>query len=265
MLDRKPEPAWTRWAQHQPVGISRKIFVGKRLAEHLVIDAEILHGHATLRYSGRAAGLEDVRGQVCEAFGHPAANRTSAEPLILEGREFSEIRKAVDLPSRVPVQLGSKIQPERTAGFVIKMPLDDIPHMCIQPCVGILYSGGKSDFGCRRPHSLHSRSAMAIVVLKALVLQPSITTDVAKLSYSVLPRCAKRLLSALDTKVFLDEFMASYQLLHSLQSRPSKKPQQKSCNKGHPVKIRKAVTNSGAADTVEARKAAIATVVSSFC
>src|SRR6266851_1859999 len=114
MLDRKPEPPWTRWAQHQPVGISRKVFIGKRLAEHLVIDPEILHGHATLRYSGRAAG------------------------------------------------------------FVIKMPLDDIPHMCIQPCVGILYSGGKSDFGCRRPHSLHSRSAMAMVVLQALVLQPSI-------------------------------------------------------------------------------------------
>src|SRR6266436_5718717 len=144
MLDRKPEPPWTRWAQHQPVGISRKIFVGKRLAEHLVIDAEILHGHAALGYSGRPAGLEDVRRQVSEAFGHPAANRTSAEPFILERREFSEIRKAVDVPSRIPVQPGSKIQPERTTGFVIEMPLDDIPHMCIQPCVGFLYCGGES-------------------------------------------------------------------------------------------------------------------------
>jgi len=68
----------------------------------------------------------------------------------------------------------------------------------------------------------------------------------AKLSYSVLPRCAKQLLSAFDAQVFLDEFMASYQFLHSLQSRPSKKPQQKSCNKGYPVKIRKALTNFGA-------------------
>src|SRR5260370_18882847 len=115
MLDRKPKPPWTRWAQHQPVGISRKVFVGKRLAEHLVIDAEILHGHATLRYSGRAAGLEDVRGQVSEAFGHPTANRTSAEPLILKRRAFSDIRKALDLPSRIPVHPGSKIHPDRTA------------------------------------------------------------------------------------------------------------------------------------------------------
>src|SRR5260370_14561174 len=117
MLDRTPEPPWTRRAQHQPVGISRKVFIGKRLAEHLVIDADILHGHATLRYSGRAAGLEDVRGQVSEALGHPAANRTSAEPLILERREFSHIRKPLDLPTRSPVQPASIIHPHRTAAF----------------------------------------------------------------------------------------------------------------------------------------------------
>src|SRR6185436_5877703 len=108
--------------------------------------------HTALWDPGGAAGLKNVCGQVSEAFGNPAANRAAAKPLILERRKLSQIGKRADLFSRIPAQLRSKIQPEKTTGFAIEMPFDDIPHMRIQALPGILNPRGKFDFRCCRTH-----------------------------------------------------------------------------------------------------------------
>ena len=44
-------------SQFDPFG---KILVGQRVAEHLVVDAEVVDDDAALRDAGGAAGLEDV-------------------------------------------------------------------------------------------------------------------------------------------------------------------------------------------------------------
>ena len=86
MLDSEPDPARTGGAQHQPVRPLRKVFLWQAFAEHFVIDAEILNGHAALRYPGRAAGFENVDRPTGEALGHPTAKRASSEPFVLERR-----------------------------------------------------------------------------------------------------------------------------------------------------------------------------------
>ena len=57
MLHRQTQPARARRAQHQPVGAARKVFIRQRFAEHLIIDAEILHRQTALGHPGGAACL----------------------------------------------------------------------------------------------------------------------------------------------------------------------------------------------------------------
>src|SRR5262249_47490038 len=131
VFDCQPEPARSRGPKHQPVGASREVFLRQGFAKHLIINAEVLYGHAALRHSGRAASLENVDGQTGEAFGHPAANRASPQPVVLKGWEFSQILEAVDFLSGTPPQLGGELQPERASGLRTEMPLDDLPHVRI--------------------------------------------------------------------------------------------------------------------------------------
>src|SRR5437763_111996 len=60
MLDGQAQAAGAGGAEHEPVGALGEGFVGKGLAEVLVVDAEVFDLEAALGNSRRAAGFEDV-------------------------------------------------------------------------------------------------------------------------------------------------------------------------------------------------------------
>ena len=86
-------------SQSAPFG---KRVVGQRLAEVLVVDAEVLVRDARLRHAGAAAGLEHVDRLVGVRLGHPAPHRPAAQPLVFERPELVEVVVAGD------VVIGSK-------------------------------------------------------------------------------------------------------------------------------------------------------------
>ena len=95
VLDGQAQPARAGGPERQPVGALREGVVGQRVAEHLVVDAEVVDVDARLGHAGAAAGLEDVDGPARVALRHPAAHRAAAQPLVLEGAELVEVGVAV--------------------------------------------------------------------------------------------------------------------------------------------------------------------------
>ena len=64
---------------------------------------------------------------------HPAAHRTSAQPFVLKRRKFASRSSKPWISFRgSQSQLGGKLQPERTSGLRIEVPLDDLAHMSIK-------------------------------------------------------------------------------------------------------------------------------------
>ena len=86
-------------SQFDPFG---KYSIGQRLAEQLVVDAEVVAVDARLRNAGRAAGLEDVDRLAGEPLRHPALHRSAAQPLVLERAESPKIGERPDLAAWIP-------------------------------------------------------------------------------------------------------------------------------------------------------------------
>jgi hypothetical protein len=82
----KPQPSRARRAQHQPVGAFRKLFIRQRLAEHFIVNAEILDGEPALWNSSGAPGFKNEERFASETFWQPALQRT-AQPLVFKRRE----------------------------------------------------------------------------------------------------------------------------------------------------------------------------------
>ena len=153
MLHGKTQPPRARGPEHQPVGAPREIFVRKRLAEHFIVDAEVLDGNAAFRHSGRSPCLEDIERFAGKPLRHPPAHRPAPQPFVLERREFSQIFEAADLASRVPTQLRRPLQPERTSCLRIEVPLDHLTHMGIELCLCFLHSKRQVQ-SCRNTHEV---------------------------------------------------------------------------------------------------------------
>src|SRR5215813_13381890 len=132
MLDREPQPARPRWPEHQPVGAPRKVLVGERLAEHFVVDAEVVDLEAAFWHAGRSASFEGEDRLAPESLRQPASNRPAPQPFVFERRKFPEIIERTDLAPRIPTELQSKLQPEGASGLGVEMPLDDLAHVRIE-------------------------------------------------------------------------------------------------------------------------------------
>ena len=87
VLDRQAEPARPRRPEHQPVAAAREMPVGQGVAEHLVVDAEVVADDPALGDARGAAGLEHVPRSIRQRFRDPAPHRAAAQPVVLEVAE----------------------------------------------------------------------------------------------------------------------------------------------------------------------------------
>ena len=127
VLDRQPQPPRAGRAEHQPVAAPREVLVRQRLAEHLVVDAEVVAVDAAssgCRWCRRSRRRKT--GLPARPFGNPAPHRPAAQPLVLEEAERLQVVEALDLAARIPVELAGELQPERAARRRIEMPRDDL-------------------------------------------------------------------------------------------------------------------------------------------
>ena len=81
---------------------------------------------------GGAAGFKNVERFAGETFRQPALQRAATQPFVFERRKPLQILETANLTPRVPAQLCREVEPERTPGFRIEMPLDDLAHMGIE-------------------------------------------------------------------------------------------------------------------------------------
>ena len=141
MLDREPQPPRPRRPEHQPVGAAREVFIGERVAELLVIGAEVAHVDARLRHAGGATGLEDIGGLAGKALGDPARHRATPEPFVLERGELLQVVVILDLGDRIERQRLRILQPEGAAGGGVEMPGHHLHGMGIEGRAGLLHGG----------------------------------------------------------------------------------------------------------------------------
>ena len=142
VLDGEAQPARTGRAEHQPVGALRETLVRQRLAEHLVVDAEVVDVDARLRHAGGAAGLEDVDRLVGVGPAAPSgarARRAATRP----GRRRTCRDPRSSSPRRAgPSRPGGAFQPEGRPGLGGEMPPHHLAHPSIQPVAGTADIGG---------------------------------------------------------------------------------------------------------------------------
>ena len=133
VLDRQPQPPRAGRAEHQPVRALRKILVGQRVAEDLVVDPEVL---ARRRASSGCRSCRRSRTR------RPACRRSPSAPSAAPDRRAAtrprtapkRFRSAKPLISRarIPAELRRVVEPERRAGRRIEMPGDDLAHPRVQ-------------------------------------------------------------------------------------------------------------------------------------
>ena len=158
VFDGQAQPPRSGGAQHQPVGAAREALFAERLAEHGIVDAEVVHVDPRLGNARAAAGLEDVDRPVGVGPRDPAPHRPAPQPLVLKRRKPRQIVEAVNFPARVPSQLPGVVQPERRAGLGIEMPSHHGPDPLIQPLAGLRYAGCQVGRACRRLLLLHGHA-----------------------------------------------------------------------------------------------------------
>src|SRR5688572_30203337 len=112
MLDGQTQSARPGWPHHEPVMITRKMFVGNLLRELAVIDLVILPADALLGHAGGAAGLENVEWLAFECLGHPDVRLQIPQPFILEMWKAEEVGKPLHFLCWVPVRLFGPVEPE---------------------------------------------------------------------------------------------------------------------------------------------------------
>src|SRR4029077_9183370 len=91
MFDRQPEPPGTARPEHQPVASLGKLVVGKRLAEHLVVDLPIVDLHTTFGNTRGTAGLKDIDRFALEPLGNPTLDWSAPQPFVFELGEFLQV------------------------------------------------------------------------------------------------------------------------------------------------------------------------------
>src|SRR4029079_9133658 len=143
MLDGDPQPAGTAWSEHQPVAVLRKPVLRQRLAEQFVVDPKIVDIDSGFRQDRRPAGLEYEDWLVGVRLRNPAANRTAAKPLVLKQAELVEIAEPAHLFQWVERELLRALEPEKTSGRRVEVPLDDLAHVLSEP----IARGSKSRIG----------------------------------------------------------------------------------------------------------------------
>ncbi len=148
VLDGQAQPARPRRPQHQPVGAAREGLVGQVVAEDLVVGLEVLDVDAALGHAGRAAGLEDVQGLVRQALGDPAPHRSAAQPLVLEVAEHLQVGVGLDLLTGIEAQFAGEVEPERTSGRRIEVPLHDLAHVVVERSTTVLDPFGQRGTAC---------------------------------------------------------------------------------------------------------------------
>src|SRR5207249_938456 len=139
MLHGEPKPSRTGRSEHQPVGAAREVALRQSVAEGFVIETEIFHRGAALGDPGGATGFENKDRHAGASFRHPAANRSTAQPIVLELRELFQVLEAVDFASRIPGQFRGELEPKRTSGLRVEMPPDDFAHMRVELRFRLLY------------------------------------------------------------------------------------------------------------------------------
>src|SRR5262249_11850750 len=125
-------PPRARRPEHQPVRTRREVLVGQRLAEQLVVGAEVLEGDTGLRDAGGAAGLEDEYRLTRTAVRDPTLGRAATQPRVLERAEPVDVGERVDCATGIPSELRRVVQPERRSGGRVEMPVHDLTHVRVE-------------------------------------------------------------------------------------------------------------------------------------
>ncbi len=133
VLDGQSQAARAAGADRDPVGAFGKRVVWQRLAEVLVVDPEVVDVDARLGHTRAAAGFEDVHGLARVAFRHPLTHGASAQPFVFESAELVQVGVGVDILAGVPACPGGPVEPERTPGGRVEMPLNHFAHPGVQP------------------------------------------------------------------------------------------------------------------------------------
>ena len=132
VLDSEPETAWAARAQMQPIGSPREKFVGQSIGEGFVIDPEILVRDPGFRNAGGPSGFKREDRLIRVGLRDPAADGTSAQPLVFEEAEFIEIVIGSDVAQWIEVEGLRALDPEGRAGFRAEMPLDNFAGPSVQ-------------------------------------------------------------------------------------------------------------------------------------
>src|SRR5579875_2814837 len=132
MFDGQTQPTGTRRAEHEPIGPLGEIFVRQRITKHFVIDAEIVLDDAAFGNAGGAAGLENISWSILKRFGYPTAYRPAPQPFVLEEAKQFQIIEGLHILKRIKLKRFGAFQPERRAGFGVKVPLNNFTHMSIK-------------------------------------------------------------------------------------------------------------------------------------
>jgi hypothetical protein len=85
VFDREAQAAWACRTYGEPVCPFWKSIVGKRMAERLVIDSEILYVDPRFWHARAPARLKDIDRFIRISSGHPSADRPAAQPFVLKG------------------------------------------------------------------------------------------------------------------------------------------------------------------------------------
>src|SRR5690606_18518034 len=96
----------------------------------------VLDHHAALGDPGGAAGFKYIDRFSGVSLGHPAIDRSAAEPVVLEQRKFFQIVKALDVAQRIEIEFGLLAEPKRAAGSFVEMPPDRFDSVRIEPLTG---------------------------------------------------------------------------------------------------------------------------------
>src|SRR5687768_13644306 len=108
------------------------MLIGQRLAEELVVCAEIVERHTSLRNARSATRLEYVHRLARKPLRDPPLHRSASQPVVLESRKAGQIVEAAGLLSRIPAELPRVFQPERGPGSRIEMPGDDLADVRVE-------------------------------------------------------------------------------------------------------------------------------------
>ncbi len=130
----------------QPVGALRESVVGQRVAEQLVVDAEVVDVDARLRHAGAAAGLERVdRPVLRRPFGTQRRTGAAAQPLVLERAELVEVVVAPGSPCADPSRpCSAQSSQNGAAGRRVEVPVHQLADPRVEPGAGVR-DGGRRD------------------------------------------------------------------------------------------------------------------------